>query len=111
MHWSRRRRLREQAQLREQFRVLLMQQELKARDREERLLALAELSQRRLLMEAMFPLAEALHRQDSLHSQYQAETRELLLEVLNSLQPSAEQQIYPRIGQPPPRSSFPSLAS
>lgn len=97
--------------MREQIRGLLMQQEIKARDREERLLSLLEMQQRRLLMEAMFPLAEALLRQDSLASQQQAEIKELLLEVLNSQQPSAEDQLYPRIGPPPPRRSSPSLVS
>lgn len=114
MHWSRRRAAREETlRLRqlEEIEVLLRQQEIKLRDREERLLELAELSQRRLLMEAMFPLAEALHRQDSLHSQQQAELRELLLEMLNSLQPSAEQQISPLIGQNLRIPSSQSLAS
>lgn len=63
------------------------------------------------LMDAMGPLAAALKRQDSLHNQYYQDQVSLLLEVLSSLQPTAKEQIYPRIGQPPPMNSSPSLAS
>ena len=58
------------------------------------------------LLEALRPAAAALLRQDSLASQRQEETRELLLEVLNSLQPTASDQIFQRIGLPPQTNSF-----
>lgn len=48
---------------------------------------------RLLLMEAMRPLAAALERQDKLAEIRQDSQQELLLEVLNSLQPPASQQI------------------
>jgi hypothetical protein len=63
------------------------------------------------LLEALRPAAAALLRQDSLASQRQEETKELLLEVLNSLQPEVEDQIFQRIGPPPPTSSFPASVS
>jgi hypothetical protein len=97
--------------LEDRLEVQHRQQEVKQREREERLLELAELSQRRLLMEAFRPLAEALQRQDSSQLQQNLELKELLLEVLSSLQPSAQEQISQRIGQPPQKSSFPSLVS
>ena len=66
---------------------------------------------RAALLEALPPLAQALQRQDSLAVQHQQETRELLLEVLNSQVPPASQQIFQRIGQPPQRSTSPSSVS
>ena len=64
-----------------------------------------------LLLEALTPMAEALHRLDSLqqtsHQRQHKHLRhqeDLLMEVLNSLQPPASQQIFPQIGPltPPP---------
>jgi pullulanase/glycogen debranching enzyme len=85
---------------------------------EQRLLLQIRLQHRMLLLEAMVPLAEALQRLDNLqrtaqeqqhkHLQYQ---EELLLEVLNSLQPSASQQIFQRIGPQMRPPSYPSSAS
>ncbi len=63
------------------------------------------------LLEALRPAAAALLRQDSLASQRQEETKELLLEVLNSLQPEVEDQIFQRIGQLPPTNTFHSSVS
>lgn len=103
MRWHRRRRQwRELRQLQER-----LEQELRLRQ---------EL--RMALLEALTPLAEALQRLDNLqkvaaHQQHQhlKYQEELLKEILNSLQPSAHQQIFPLIGpqnQPP---SFHDLAS
>ena len=63
------------------------------------------------LLEALRPAAAAMLRQDSLASQRQEETKELLLEVLNTLQPAVSDQIFQQIGQPPQRSTFPSSVS
>lgn len=63
------------------------------------------------LMESLRPVAAAMLRQDSLHSQQKSEITELLLEVLNSLQPSAEDQIFQRIGLPAPMNSSRGLES
>ena len=79
----------------------------------EKQLFLLELQQqqRMLLLEALTPMAEALHRLDSLqqtsHQRQHKHLRhqeDLLMEVLNSLQPPASQQIFPQIGPltPPP---------
>jgi hypothetical protein len=73
------------------------------------------------LLEALRPLAQALQRQDSLlleqtarlerlQNSQQEQTEELLLEVLNSLQPPASQQLLPRLESPSSR-SFPRSAS
>lgn len=85
---------------------------------EQRLLLQMRLQQRMLLLEALTPMAEALQRLDNLQRtatqqldkrlQYQ---EELLMEVLNSLQPPAQEQIFPQIGQQTPRVSFPSSVS
>lgn len=87
-------------------------------EEEQRLLLQMRLQQRMLLLEALTPMAEALQRLDNLqrdsqqmqhkHLQYQ---EELLMEVLNSLQPPASQQIFPPNGQPPLTSIFPSSGS
>lgn len=63
------------------------------------------------LLEALRPVAAAMLRQDSLASKRQEETKELLLEVLNSLQPEVEDQIFQRIGPPPQTNSFPASVS
>lgn len=85
---------------------------------EQRLLLQIRLQQRMLLLEALTPMAEALQRLDNLqrtaqqqqhkHLQYQ---EELLMEVLNSLQPPASQQIFPPNGRSPLTSIFPSSES
>jgi hypothetical protein len=103
MHWSRRRRERQE--------VLRIQ-------REQELLARLQVMVRELLWELALPLAEALHRQDSLAEerhrlllghllvlQDQTETRglltqDLLLEVLGSLQPTAEEQLLSPLSLP-----------
>lgn len=63
------------------------------------------------LLEALTPLAQALLRQDSLHREWHREQMQqglllisLLEEVLSSLQPSASQQLLPRLEQIPPSS-------
>lgn len=73
------------------------------------------LQQRMLLMEALAPMAEALQRMDSLQQQQWQQTHlhlmtqeDLLKEVLNSLMPLVEQQIFPLIGQPIPPIIYPS---
>lgn len=103
MHWrqrARERRLQEQAQMREQFRAMLRLQEQRLQEQN-----------RQLLLEALRPVALAMQRQDSLHQQQHQQLESLLLEVLNSLQPSAAQQIFQRIGLPPPRNFSRSLVS
>jgi hypothetical protein len=84
------------------------QQELLLQQQARSLLMLEQLLVQQLtrqdLLEALRPVALAMQRQDSLHSQRQEETKELLLEVLNSLQPPVEDQIFQRIGHPPQRS-------
>ncbi len=68
---------------------------------------------RMLLLQALTPLAEALQRQDQRREEahLQQEKRlqqleDLMLEVLQATQPTADQQIFPRIGlQTPPPSS------
>lgn len=82
---------------------------------ERRLLLEHRLQTRLLLLEALTPMAEALQRLDDRqreaqqqqhkHLQYQ---EELLMEVLNSLQPPASQQIFPQIGPLTPRVFSPS---
>ena len=104
MHWSQRRREMERAHLRQQWELMLA---LHQRE----MLQKQEAQFRQLLLEALRPVAEAMQRQDSLAELRQDHLQELLMEVLTSLQPSAEAQIYPRIGLPPQRSSFPSLVS
>lgn len=112
MHWSRRRAAREETlrlrQLQE-IEVLLLQERVRA-DLEWKL-QLQEAKFREALLEALRPVAAAMQRQDSLAERRQDNLQELLMEVLTSLQPSAEEQIFPRIGQPPPRRSSPSLVS
>ena len=75
-----------------------------------------------LLREVMGPLAEALTRQDNLVvertdqisnglTSNQKELMDLMVELLNSVQPTPEEQILPRLGpltQPP---SFPLSGS
>lgn len=97
MRWSRRRRER---QRQEQW------------ERDKRLLLEMQLQTRALLMEAMRPLAEALQRLDKRQvEEHQdlvvliAEHRELLVEILQSQQPPAQQQIYQRIGPQAPMTS------
>ena len=110
MHWRRRARAREQ-QREERLLRLVLWQVADQLERQQIQLRELELQQRRLLVEAMTPLAAALQRQDSLRSQQQAELKELLLEVLNSQQPSALTQLSPLIGLPPHQSSYPSSGS
>lgn len=73
---------------------------------------------RALLLEALQPVAEAMRRLDQriLVSQMQQvelhqESKELLLEVLSSLQPSALTQLSPLIGLPSQPHSSRSSAS
>lgn len=127
MRWRRRARQREQerqAALLDRLEAILLKQVQQQAQAERLHMELAELrwkleaSQRSLLLEALRPVAEAMHRQDSLRQdQFQvlqklgANLEELQLEVLNSLQPPVDQQLFPRLGQPPQRQSSPSLAS
>ena len=85
---------------------------------EQRLLLQMRLQNRMLLLEALTPMAEALQRLDNLQRDSQQmqhkhlnQQEELLMEVLNSLQPPAQEQIFPQIGQQTPRVSFPSSVS
>lgn len=85
---------------------------------EQRLLLELKLQQRMLLMEALTPLAQALQRMDNLQQQQWQKSHlhlmtqeEMLQEVLNGLMPLAEQQIFPRIGQPMPVISSRNSAS
>lgn len=87
-------------------------------EEEQRLLLQMRLQQRMLLMEALTPMAEALQRLDNLQrqgSQQQYEhlkyLEELLMEVLNSLQPPVSQQIFPQTGQPMQRVTSPNSES
>lgn len=97
MRWRQRARAREQ-QREERLLRLVLWQVADQLERQQIQLRELELQQRRLLVEAMTPLAAALQRQDSLRNQQQAELKELLLEVLNSQQPSALTQLSPLIG-------------
>jgi hypothetical protein len=104
--------------MRVQVREMLEQQERKLLQHQEYQLALhrqdsyqQEVRLRELLLEALRPVAQAMQRQDQQRDLIASNQQELLLEVLNSLQPSAETQIFQRIGQPPPTSTSPSLAS
>jgi hypothetical protein len=107
MHWSQRR---EQRQ-RELLKVLLLEERARAYHDLEWTLALQEAKFRELLLQALRPVAEAMHRQDNLAELRQDSLAELLVEILQSLQPSAEAQIYPQIGLLPQTSSYPSLVS
>jgi len=102
MHWRRRKAIRQR-------------QEQDAR--EFRMLQLVEQRQKQLLLEALTPMAEAMKRLDQriLASQMQGVEldqgqRELLLEVLNSLQPTASQQLLPRLEPTRPPSSLSSAS-
>ena len=81
------------------------------------MLQLVEQRQKQLLLEALTPMAEAMKRLDQriLASQMQGVEldqgqRELLLEVLNSLQPTASQQLLPRLEPTRPPSSLSSAS-
>ena len=77
-----------------------------------------------LLYQALTPVAEAMARLDSrqqetrqvlqalveMPRQQDPETKELLLEILNSLQPPAEQEIVQLVGRRTPPRSSPSSA-
>lgn len=85
---------------------------------ERRLLLEHRLQTRMLLLEALTPMAEALHRMDSLQQQQWQQTHvhlmmqeDLLKEVLNSLQPPVSQQIFPATGLPQAPSSYQNSAS
>lgn len=85
---------------------------------EQRLLLELRLQQRMLLMEALTPLAQALQRMDNLQQEQQLKEHvmllmqeELLTEILQSLQPTVSQQIFPLIGQRTPTTSFRSSDS
>ena len=110
MHWRQRARKREQQQEERLLRLVLWQVADQL-ERQQIQLRELELQQRRLLVEAMTPLAAALQRQDSLRNQQQTELKELLLEVLNSQQPSALTQLSPLIGLLPHQTSYPSSVS
>lgn len=106
MHWRRRR-----AEKRE------LQERLQARRQQEQLEQI-----RLLLWDLAMPLAEALgrldHHQQLTRSKVQvmgqelkelrSRQEELLLEILQSTQLSAEQQMFPLIGLPPQLTSSPS---
>jgi hypothetical protein len=78
-----------------------------------------------LLYQALTPVAEAMARLDSRQQETRQrqqelllmvearhrETQELLLEILSSLQPTAQEQIVPLLGPPPLPTSSPSSAS
>lgn len=108
MHWRRRKAIRQRQE--EEARDL--RQEARLRQLLwETLLPQLRAEQRAQLLEALHPVAEAMKRLDQriLASQVQAVEldqgqRELLLEVLNSLQPTASQQLLPRLGSTPPPS-------
>jgi seryl-tRNA synthetase len=127
MHWRLTRTVRErvQAETLAQVLLLLLEQAEARRQQEaslERLLAsqvqlmervgaLPQEAPRQALLEALPPLAQALARQDSLAVQHQQEARELLLEVLNTLQPPVSEQIFPRIGSLKRATSSPGSGS
>jgi hypothetical protein len=78
-----------------------------------------------LLYQALTPVAEAMARLDArqqetrqlvqalveMPRQPEPQTQELLLEILSSLQPTAQEQIVPLLGPPPLPTSSPSSAS
>jgi hypothetical protein len=96
---------------------LLVNAVLNQRQVEELLLQVEQLrwrmeeANRQLLLEALRPVAAAMQRQDSQQLKYHKEQELLLLEVLNSLQPTAQEQLSQRIGLLPPTSTSRSLAS
>lgn len=110
MPWSRRteRRLQEQARL---IRVMLALHQEQVRQ-----------TNLQLLREVMGPLAQALTRQDDLlvertdrisssQSSNQKELMDLMVELLNSVQPSPQEQIYRSLGLPTPPPSPPRSGS
>jgi hypothetical protein len=100
MHWSQRRRARQEE--------LLLQQEARLRQfLWEVLLPQLLMEQRQQLWEMALPLADSLTRLDKriLASQMQqleqaSQQESLLMEVLDSLQPTAKVQLMSRVGQP-----------
>lgn len=85
--------------------LLTTPRDKRRRKQQAQLLQLQQLH-RELLLEALTPVAEAMQRQDNLaQERFQAQMsmsvhqEELLLEVLNSLQPSPESQLFPNHGQ------------
>lgn len=109
MHFrrNRRERLEQQAVLLEgMLQTMLMAQMQLASQLEEHL----EAQHRQQLMEMAQPIAAALTRQDEMRAQEmetllqvqtrgQQQTLELLTEILDSLQPPVEQQLFPEPGQ------------
>lgn len=95
MHWSRRR---EQRQLEQQWEML-----------KEHRQALEQYLHSQLL-EALTPVAAALLRQDDLAMKLHDLQTELQMEILSSLHPTAEQQIFQAIGPPTPQPSSRSSA-
>lgn len=114
MHWRQRR----ETHRRLEQEMLLLRQEILL-DRQQRLLLD---KQREQLWELAIPLLEALgrldHHQQLTRSKVQvmgqelkelrSRQEELLLEILQSTQLSAEQQMFPLIGLPPQLTSSPS---
>jgi hypothetical protein len=70
--------------------------------------------QEALLLEALRPMAAALSRLEQATRGQQAiqhgEVTSLLMEVLDSLQPTAQEQLLPMLALPPGRSSHSSAA-
>jgi hypothetical protein len=91
-------------------RQLRLEQELEQREQELQLLQeQIKAMLQALLLEALVPMAAAMQRQDSQQLQQHQEIRELLLEVLGSLQPTAESSIFRQLGLPQPPRLPPSL--
>jgi hypothetical protein len=115
INWPRRRRLK-QIQEQERQRHLMLQQLIPA------LLAAMEpllhryaMQQRdslhNQLMEMAGPLSLALSRQDQRREETQEETVSLLMDVLNSLQPSPQQQLLPEAQTPIPSSLVSAISA
>jgi uncharacterized protein YhaN len=107
MRWRQRRVVRLEL---EQARQERQQLQLEARLSLHRAMLLEQV--RVLLLEALQPPAEAMQRLDKRllaaqmqQVEHQQELRELLLEVLGSLQPTASQQLLPRLALPQTSSS------
>jgi hypothetical protein len=60
---------------------------------------------RSLLLEALEPMAAALQRQDQLTLEKHGQLMDLQREILQSLQPTAQEQVFQRLGLPTPQLS------
>ena len=104
-HWYRRRKLLKREQERKVLRRELELRHLMLMEALEAMLPpLLNKAVQEQFMLMLGPLVAALQRQDQLAVQNQEELKELLIEVLNSLQPPVSQQLLQNPPPPSPRS-------